>query len=128
MRRRILLRAQDHCEWCDRFCGRPWHDPDVWCGREDCAWCRFYFDTDGNDADRERQTLEIHHKTYERLGHELDEDLVALCWTCHDGVTERTMDLQQLAKAGRLSRSDATPQVAATSFWRTFLRGLGLRR
>lgn len=25
----------------------------------------------------------VHHKTYERLGEELDEDLVALCFECH---------------------------------------------
>lgn len=62
---------------------------------------------------------------YDRIGRERDEDLVALCWTCHDGVTDRTMELQRLAKAGRISRSEATPQVAATSFWRVFLRGMG---
>jgi hypothetical protein len=27
--------------------------------------------------------LEVHHKTYERLGRERDEDLVVLCPTCH---------------------------------------------
>ena len=27
--------------------------------------------------------LEIHHRTYERLGHERDADLVVLCRTCH---------------------------------------------
>ena len=29
--------------------------------------------------------LEVHHKTYERLGHELDEDLLIVCVpVCHD--------------------------------------------
>lgn len=27
--------------------------------------------------------LEVHHKTYERLGHERDEDLEVLCEDCH---------------------------------------------
>ena len=27
--------------------------------------------------------LEIHHRTYERLGHERDADLVVLCRSCH---------------------------------------------
>jgi len=31
--------------------------------------------------------IEVHHRTYERLGHELDGDLIALCSECHLGVT-----------------------------------------
>lgn len=31
--------------------------------------------------------LEAHHRTYERLGHEIDGDLTALCRECHKGVT-----------------------------------------
>jgi len=27
--------------------------------------------------------LEVHHKTYQRLGNEKDEDLIVLCSTCH---------------------------------------------
>lgn len=27
--------------------------------------------------------LQVHHKTYERLGAELMEDLEVLCWLCH---------------------------------------------
>lgn len=29
-------------------------------------------------------TLDVHHRTYERRGDELDEDLIVLCRTCHD--------------------------------------------
>lgn len=29
------------------------------------------------------ERLEVHHNTYERLGHERDADLVVLCRTCH---------------------------------------------
>jgi 5-methylcytosine-specific restriction endonuclease McrA len=31
--------------------------------------------------------LEAHHRTYERLGREIDGDLTALCKECHLGVT-----------------------------------------
>ncbi len=30
-----------------------------------------------------RGPLEVHHRTYERLGHELPEDLTVLCRSCH---------------------------------------------
>jgi hypothetical protein len=30
-----------------------------------------------------KPATQVHHKTYERLGEELDEDLVALCFECH---------------------------------------------
>jgi hypothetical protein len=30
-----------------------------------------------------RQNLECHHRTYERIGHELPEDLIVLCDGCH---------------------------------------------
>lgn len=32
-----------------------------------------------------QRTLEVHHKTYERLGEELSGDLEVLCATCHQG-------------------------------------------
>jgi 5-methylcytosine-specific restriction endonuclease McrA len=31
--------------------------------------------------------IEVHHRTYERLGCEIDGDLTALCSECHLGVT-----------------------------------------
>lgn len=31
--------------------------------------------------------IEVHHRTYERLGDEVDGDLVALCSECHQFVT-----------------------------------------
>jgi 5-methylcytosine-specific restriction endonuclease McrA len=30
------------------------------------------------------ERLEVHHRTYERLGNELPEDLSTLCHECHD--------------------------------------------
>lgn len=32
----------------------------------------------------EEHPLEVHHRTYERLGNESRWDLIALCRTCHD--------------------------------------------
>lgn len=32
-------------------------------------------------------SLEAHHRTYARLGHEIEGDLTALCRECHRGVT-----------------------------------------
>jgi hypothetical protein len=31
--------------------------------------------------------LEVHHKTYERLGHEHLSDLITLCRSCHEAIT-----------------------------------------
>lgn len=31
--------------------------------------------------------LEVHHKTYERLGHERLSDLITLCRSCHEAIT-----------------------------------------
>lgn len=37
------------------------------------------------DCGQARPPLEVHHKTYARLGYERMSDLVALCGRCHDG-------------------------------------------
>ncbi len=95
-RRRILDRAADHCEKCGRFCGDYPHGEDWPCGDVDgCEWCGFYLLRDGSNevnGDLEHMSLEVHHLTYERLGAERDEDLQALCWSCHEGITEHEMD------------------------------------
>jgi 5-methylcytosine-specific restriction endonuclease McrA len=44
-----------------------------------CRTCNASADTD---------PLEVHHRTYERLGHELVGDLTALCRKCHLGFTD----------------------------------------
>ena len=35
---------------------------------------------------RENAPLQVHHRTYERLGEELQEDLVVLCDECHEAL------------------------------------------
>ena len=37
----------------------------------------------------ERYYLEVHHKTYKRLGNEEPDDLIVLCRSCHAKVHER---------------------------------------
>ena len=32
---------------------------------------------------RSRRRLTIHHRTYQRLGHERQADVTVLCWDCH---------------------------------------------
>ncbi len=39
----------------------------------------------------QRRQLQVHHKSYERLGHELDSDLEVLCENCHRGHHEREL-------------------------------------
>lgn len=38
---------------------------------------------------RKRRRLDVHHKTYERIGNERVEDLVALCRPCHEKAHAR---------------------------------------
>jgi hypothetical protein len=45
--------------------------------------CRTCYAADGDDT-----RLEFHHRTYERLGHELVGDLTALCRYCHYAITD----------------------------------------
>jgi hypothetical protein len=48
-----------------------------------------------------RWPLELHHKTYERLGEERDDDLELLCSQCHVVADE------ERAEAGRVRASEA---------------------
>lgn len=32
----------------------------------------------------ENKTQDVHHRTYQRIGHEKNDDLIALCRDCHD--------------------------------------------
>lgn len=110
-RKSILQRAREHCEWCGTFAGKAKHDPDVWCRSTSCKWCNTYFDEFGSRNDMERQTLEVHHRTYVRRGKELDDDLVALCHTCHDTITGRQKSLEHI-----VGRSPWLPKTAEKFF------------
>ena len=107
MRQRILDRAENHCEECDYFCGEVevlenWDislrveelraqevAPCHVCG----SFCQFRSDQDNSG----RVWLEVHHLTYERVGNERDDDLVALCCYCHEEVTAR-QDFRKLVR------------------------------
>ncbi len=41
-----------------------------------------------DDGEGEGGVIEVHHRTYARLGHEQPGDLTALCSTCHRVVTD----------------------------------------
>lgn len=56
LRRLEYLRKHEHCEGCGKKIDPVTH---------------------------EKITLQVHHLTYERLGHELDGDLLAVCVECH---------------------------------------------
>ena len=45
-----------------------------------------------NSFARYKQHLHVHHKTYERLGHELPDDVELLCFACHFGVVHNSTD------------------------------------
>lgn len=57
-----------------------------------------------------KRDLEVHHKTYERLGAEWDDDLEVVCTTCHDGVH---LDEMQASLAHRLYLSVARRALRA---------------
>ena len=68
----------------------PWwgfvHDRTIKRGRGLCELCQ------------DHEAREAHHTTYERIGEEKPDDLVALCRRCHQHVTDNGLD--------RLSRGD----------------------
>jgi 5-methylcytosine-specific restriction endonuclease McrA len=55
------------------------------------------------EACGQRIALQVHHLTYERLGSERDDDLLAVCENCHrmfhgmDGATPKTWAVQRLS-------------------------------
>lgn len=53
--------------------------------------------------------LEVHHRTYERLGHERDMDLTVLCGACH-GVFHELLRMRQRAAFGERHPLPARPR------------------
>ena len=45
-----------------------------------------------------REKVDIHHKSYKRLGQERLTDLVALCRTCHDAVHQMVKEHSNISK------------------------------
>jgi hypothetical protein len=48
--------------------------------RDNKPVCEFYL------ASSEYRRLDLHHRTYKRLGHETEHDFVLICERCHPGV------------------------------------------
>lgn len=82
--------------------------------------------------------LEVHHRSYERLGAELPEHLVVLCRHCHELVHETQHDRRiRLAEATDLVTATATPNlifnavndrpIAAIQILSTVIRQLDVR-
>jgi 5-methylcytosine-specific restriction endonuclease McrA len=55
-------------------------------------------------------TLEAHHRTYKRLGREIDGDLTALCRECHQVVTSM-LRARRYASSSPLNPSDFVPAI-----------------
>jgi hypothetical protein len=52
--------------------------------------------------------VDLHHRTYDRLGRETDRDLIPLCRTCH-GALHRTLESDRSWR--RLNRAQATDLI-----------------
>ena len=99
MRRRVLIRAENHCEQCQYFCGdvevlANWAIDDRVSELksqeiEPCPVCQRYCQFRSEDDNSGRVWLEVHHLTYERVGRERDTDLIALCCYCHEEISDR---------------------------------------
>ncbi len=64
--------------------------------------------------------LEVHHKTYERLGRELTSDLEVLCKTCHE-IADRERTQQGIARSARAKFAAGLETYAAKKYgddWR----------
>ncbi len=73
--------------------------------------------------------LNVHHRTYERVGFERDDDLTVLCRDCHtlyhaDGRLPTYSPPKVIAKPSREERAGWYAQIAAKRTLTNLLRGL----
>lgn len=61
----------------------------------------------------EKRAIELHHKTYERLGAERDEDFVPLCGDCHKHVHEQAT---LIFRSGKVSMAEAIAKATGYRF------------
>lgn len=81
------------------------------------AWLAFraqYYETHARRCwvCRATRGVELHHWTYERLGHEQDGDVVPLCRSCHQKVHESVSAGTKLADAHAALREQRHPKPA----------------
>jgi hypothetical protein len=67
---------------------------------------------------RRRRRLTIHHRTYQRLGHERRADIAVLCWSCHQS--------QHPSRAPASTRGPWWPIARVPRAWLSHRR-IGLR-
>ena len=100
----VTYEPQNHADYIS---SRKWHNRKA----------RYYRDHDKRcNACGTKDKIHLHHKTYVRMGSELDEDLVPLCESCHTKVhkihrADRTRGLEdvteQFIKVAQLRRKKA---------------------
>jgi len=61
---------------------------DTWKRKSRAAKYRVGYRCQVCNRSSDEDILDTHHRTYERLGYELDEDLIVLCRRCH-GLYEK---------------------------------------
>jgi 5-methylcytosine-specific restriction endonuclease McrA len=61
------------------------------------------------NSPRNEVQLEVHHRTYERLGYERADDLTTLCRLCHAGVTDMLRRRRYVLRRPRLA--DVIPAI-----------------
>lgn len=66
-------------------------------------------------CDQSSATLELHHKTYERLGRELISDLEVLCGACHE-IADRERAIQGQMRAATALHNAAFHTFAAKKY------------
>lgn len=60
------------------------------------------------------ECLEVHHKTYERLGDEALSDLITLCHDCHEVITTTIRRRRYKKRAIRLVSTERTTPINLT--------------
>jgi 5-methylcytosine-specific restriction endonuclease McrA len=64
---------------------------------------------------RRQRKLHVHHLTYDRLGNEPSEDLIVLCWSCHQDAHEfgQLDRIQKFAARRQLQTQADEPRTEA---------------
>lgn len=65
------------------------------------------------NASQDEARIEVHHRTYERLGCERADDLIALCSDCHHGVTDMLRRRRYVLRRPRFA--DVVPAIQDAS-------------
>lgn len=76
--------VNDFMKWLDaRIDYKTYLESDAWRARADAAKRRAGYRCQLCNRSRTQVILNVHHRTYERLGNEQPDDLTVLCGDCH---------------------------------------------